>query len=143
MIKKTIIASLLILTSGCAMAENEWIHFYRERVAINFDLRPVYMSKMSIMSVFVDKFLELCESRNTTHYKVALDAGVDPSLVSNVISGNRKLKPDQMKKLLNDLSNSKLLGISSQKLIAWWALDLFSPLELAEALKALEDEGII
>ncbi len=87
---------------------------------------------------FVLMLKDACLMRNTSPYKVALDAGVDPALVSSLINGKRTLKPEQMEKLIQKLSQSKLLDVDYNTLMAWWALTMFP----AEALKrALEESS--
>lgn len=75
------------------------------------------------MSYFVERFQEKCKERNTTPYYVSLDCGLDPGLISAILSGTRKPKPATWLNILKKLSESKLLDTRYVVLVSWKAVD--------------------
>jgi SOS-response transcriptional repressor LexA len=78
---------------------------------------------MSTTSYFVTKFTEHCKAQGTTPYFVAVETGVEPSLISAIINGRRNPKPATWHNLLPRLAACPLLNIDLATLVHWKAVD--------------------
>lgn len=90
-------------------------------------------------SYFVEKLIARCKERGTTPYFVALDCGIEPSLMSAIVNGKRKPKPDTWHQLLKKLTSSSLLATDLHTLIHWKAIDDYGPDAVAPGATSVEE----
>jgi SOS-response transcriptional repressor LexA len=93
---------------------------------------------MSTTSYFISKFLEHCKTVGTTPYFVALESGIEPSLMSAIVNGRRSPKPRTWHELLKKIAACPMLQIDLATLVYWKAVDDYGvdlenpPLPLAQ-----------
>lgn len=80
---------------------------------------------MGILLDEIKRAMAQAQEENAAHtpYKIALDAGLDPSLLSKVLKEERQFTDFIVEKL----AQSSILGLSYQQLKAWQALDASPP----------------
>lgn len=91
------------------------------------------------MSEFERRFKELLKQRGLKQEDVAFDLRWDPGKLSKIVLGKKPRTEDY----LRAIAAHQGLNISYEILLTWRLLDEYPPEMLANALKALEDEGVI
>jgi hypothetical protein len=78
----------------------------------------------------LSEIFEILKPKGISPYRVALDCGIDPSLLKKALDGRQGFSDA----VLERLAESKDLGISIQELKAWKILDEYSLDELKFAI---------
>jgi transcriptional regulator with XRE-family HTH domain len=88
---------------------------------------------MSSMGYFADNLRNAFESKELSSFRVALDLGIDPAVMSKVLHGVRK----PPKGFIESLASLEELGVATDTMYGWKALDEYSENQIYEAFKAL------
>lgn len=95
------------------------------------------------MGYFNDKFKERCKDRGTTPYFVALDARIEPSLMSAIMRGNRRPKVETWKAIIDKMAKSEILNTPVMELIQWRAIEDYGFNPEVDSPKSLIDDTIV
>ncbi len=97
----------------------------------------VTWQRMSSMKHFGIQLRQAFERTGASSFNIALDLGIDPSVMSKVLHGKR----NPPKGFIDKITDSNVLDVSKDEMAAWLILDEYTAEQIAIANSLLNSQG--